>query len=520
MLHIAQKSSKRSLSPARSGGALPFIIILVAVVISVGVFFFITRPSMQEKAEAKNETAVVAIPEAKPPAVPRSKPIKPAPQEPRPQEPAKPSFGFARPLDLGKDMVRSLNMGDFVRAGELAAAADPAQAQAATEIFREMVSGLKAKVGQEDQVELLGLVENKTRISIPLTLPGKSEPLRLQLDLERDDKMGWKMSQLQLPQELRGALTPAAPAAKTGEPEMRTEAAPLAQPPTTTPARTSSPAEPKKPSKSSSKTKPVVKTAGVPPLPLFTVEEMPDALSFGSDFVRALLKHDFVVAREFVDEKKVSSERLAGLCIVFEEGEYEFKPTRPLIITVANPEVSWVIAQVQSQKLQQSTEFGLELQRSSVDQPWKVVGMNLSEILSSFASSAARLGVPYTPIISNPKGGESLALYFEYDRAELHPRARKQLNIVAGLLKSDPAKKLHIAGHTDAKGTDRYNLALSQARAESVKKELAELGVSAEQVVTSGLGKAQPLGPNEKADGTDDPEGRSKNRRAEIYLDF
>ncbi|HYF35321.1 MAG TPA: OmpA family protein, partial [Prosthecobacter sp.] len=256
------------------------------------------------------------------------------------------------------------------------------------------------------------------------------------------------------------------------------------------------------------------------PLTLFTVNEQQDALSFGSDFVRALLRHDFATARKFVDESKVSPERLAGLCIVFEEGKYEFKPNKPMIITVANPEVSWVIAQVQSPSLEQSTEFGLELQRSGTDQPWKVVGLNLSEILNSFAASASKLGVPYTPVVTNPKGGESLALYFEYDKAQLHPRALKQLDIVAGLLKSDAAKKLQIAGHTDAKGTDDYNLRLSQARAESVKKQLVALGVPANQVVTTGLGKAQPLGPNEKADGTDDPAGRSKNRRAEIYLDF
>ena len=53
-----------------------------------------------------------------------------------------------------------------------------------------------------------------------------------------------------------------------------------------------------------------------------------------------------------------------------------------------------------------------------------------------------------------------------------------------------------------------------------MKLKLAALGVSPEQVVTEGLGKSAPISPNQKADGTDDPEGRSRNRRAEIYLDF
>jgi len=466
----------------RSGGILPIVIVILALAISVVIFFVFTRPSL-EKAVAEKSSEEVVDAEKPPQKVVTAIPTPP-PAPAMPVEPPKPSFGFARPLDLGKEMVRSLTAGDYSRAGALAAASDSTQAKAAAQVFEQIFKGMNAKVGMEDQVELLGLVENKTRLAIPLTIPGMQEPIRLQLDLEKDDSMGWKIASLHLPKELASAVASAPATMPSGA------------------AATTAPATSK------------------PMDALFKVEEMPDALTFGSDFVRTLLKHDFVAARKFVDEKKVPAERLVGLCIVFEEGEYEFKPTKPLIITVANPEVSWVIAQVQSQKLQQSTEFGLEMQRSGVDQPWKVVGLNLSEILGSFASSVAKIGVPYTPIVSNPKGGESLALYFEYDQAELHPRAQKQLDIVAGLLKSDASKKLHIAGHTDAKGTDNYNLGLSQARAESVKKQLAALGVAAEQIVTTGMGKAQPLSPNKKADGTDDPEGRSKNRRAEIYLDF
>lgn len=484
----------------RSGGVMPVIIIVLALMASVAIFFFVTRPSLEKAAKEKAAETTPAKSEEPAKKVVTATPAPAAPPtpvaSPKPPAPPKPNFGFARPLDLGKEMVRSLNAGDFSRAGSLAAAADPEQMKAATAVFENMIKGMKAKVGQENQVELLGLVENKTRVAIPVTLPGMSEPVRLHLDLERDDKMGWKIANLHLPPELATALP---------VPAKDSESAMASTPKASTPS-TSSPASPA--AKAAKKN------------PLFMVAEMPDALTFGSDFVRTLLKHDFEAAGKFVDPKKVPAERLIGLCIVFEEGEYELKPTKPLIITVANPEVSWIIAQVQSQKLQQSTEFGLEMQRNGVDQPWKVVGLNLSEILGSFASSASKMGVPYTPIVNNPKGGESLALYFEYDQAELHPRALKQLEIVASMLKSDSSKKLQIAGHTDAKGTDNYNLGLSQSRAEAVKKQLIAMGVAEAQVVASGLGKAQPLGPNQKADGSDDPEGRSKNRRAEIYLDF
>ncbi len=474
------------------GGAAPIIIIVLALIISALVFFFYTRPKLEKKDELTS-AELIQTPEvssAKPAAM-TPPPVTPAVPPVTPPPTPAPSFGFARPLDLAKEMARSLATGDFSRVGSMAAAADPAQATSAAAMLEKLMKTMGAKVGPEDQVELLGMVENKTRVAIPFTLPGQPETLRLQMDLERDERMGWKITRLELPKEVASILPAAAPPAMAANSTQGGPAVP--------PADTAMTVKPKS---------------------LFAVAEGVDALTFGSDFVRALLTHDFATARKMVDEKKVPAERLAGLCIVFEEGQYEFKPTKPLIITVANPEVSWVVAQVQSQVLQQTTEFGLELQRPNVDQPWRVVGLNLSEILGSFAASASKMGVPYTPIITNPTGGESLALYFEYDQATLHPRAQKQLDIVAGLLKSDPNKKLKIAGHTDDKGTDDYNLNLSRARAETVKVQLVALGVPEAQVITTALGKAQPLSPNQKADGTDDPSGRSKNRRAEIFLDF
>ncbi len=491
-----------------SGRVAPVMIVLLALVISAAVFFFFTKPAMEKKATEAVSAQPKATKPLSPPAAPtqtpavtaKSAPVTPVPPAPAPAPAPAPNFGFARPLDLGKEMVRSLAAGDFSRVGDMAAASDPTQAAEAAKIFEKMMKDLGAKLGSEDQVELLGMVENKTRVAIPFTLPGQQAPIRLQLDLERDERMGWKITRLELPKELASAIP-----AKVSTPVVVAPAAGKTPAPAAVPGRpqTAAPAP----------AAPMTKS-------LFTVSQGVDALTFGSDFVHALLRHDFVEAKKFVDEKRVPAERLAGLCIVFEEGQYEFKPTKPLIITVANPEVSWVIAQVQSQILQQSTEFGLELQRSGTEQPWRVVGLNLSDILSSFAASASKMGVPYTPIVKNPKGGESLALYFEYDQATLHPRAQKQLVIVAGLLRSDPNKKLNIAGYTDDKGTDDYNIQLSRARAETVKQQLVGLGVPETQVITTALGKAQPLSPNQKADGSDDPQGRSKNRRAEIFLDF
>lgn len=491
-------------SPSRSltvrsthgGSIVPILIVIAALALSTAIFFLFTKKKMmgQEQpdpalvivktndtpAKTKAEASKAAAPPAPMPATPPK--IEPPPVP----APAPLAFAFARPVDLGRQLVRSLTTGDFATAGRLAAAADAVQSESAAKLFQKLAE-MGFKPGAEDQVALLGLVENRTRIAIPFTKPGTGETIRIQLDLERDERMGWKIAKATFPKEMSSAVAaiPAAPAAPT---------APGATPP--------------------------APGTLAPMKQLFTVDEGTDALAFASDFVSHLLKHDFAAARKFVDEAKVPVERLVGLCIVFEEGQYSLNPGKPLIITIANPEVSWVIAQVQSETLQQNTEFGVELKRADIAQPWKVAGLNLSDILGSFAKNASKLGVPYTPIVKNPKGGESLALYFEYDRAELHPRAQKQIEVIAALMKADPSKKLRIAGHTDEKGADDYNIGLSRTRAEAVKQQLVALGVPAAQVETAGLGKAQPLSPNKKSDGTDDPEGRSHNRRAEIYLDF
>jgi len=478
--------------PSRSvcGGSLvPILIVVAALALSTAIFFLFTKKQMQqEDATAAGETNTAAAPAATTPA-PVTPPVPPKAEPPPVPPPAPVTFGFARPLDLGKQFVRSLTTGDFATAGRLMTTADPAQADSAAKLLQQLAA-MGYQPGGEGQVELLGLVENHTRIAIPFTKAGSGDSVRIQFDLERDEQMGWKIAKATLPQVMSSAI------------------AALPVPASAVPA----PGAPGTPPPAPGKLAPMKQ--------LFVVEDGTDALAFASDFVRHLLKHDFVAAQVFVDEKKVPIERLLGLCIVFEEGQFALNPAKPLIISIANPEVSWVIAQVQSEKLQQNTEFGLELKRADIAQPWKIVGMNLSDILGSFAKSASKLGVPYTPIVKNPKGGESLALYFEYDRAELHPRAQKQIEVIAALMKADPSKKLRIAGHTDEKGEDSYNINLSRSRAETVKQQLVALGVPAAQVETAGLGKAQPLSPNKKNDGTDNPEGRSHNRRAEIYLDF
>lgn len=108
---------------------------------------------------------------------------------------------------------------------------------------------------------------------------------------------------------------------------------------------------------------------------------------------------------------------------------------------------------------------------------------------------------------------------FDFDKAELLPRAEETLQKAADFVKEkNHGGTVRIEGHTDAKGSDSYNQKLSLRRAESVRKWFAGHGLSSLKFSTSGLGATKPVAPNTKPDGSDDPDGRQKNRRVEIVI--
>jgi outer membrane protein OmpA-like peptidoglycan-associated protein len=106
---------------------------------------------------------------------------------------------------------------------------------------------------------------------------------------------------------------------------------------------------------------------------------------------------------------------------------------------------------------------------------------------------------------------------FDFDKHDLKPAAVESLTKVAAVLKDLDDSPATVEGHTDAKGDDAYNLALSKRRAEAVENWLVKSGgVDAARISAKGLGETRPVASNTKPDGADDPEGRKKNRRVEI----
>ncbi len=109
---------------------------------------------------------------------------------------------------------------------------------------------------------------------------------------------------------------------------------------------------------------------------------------------------------------------------------------------------------------------------------------------------------------------------FEFDQSTLTPYAIDTLNLlIPEIHKLGQNHKIQVEGHTDAIGTDDYNQNLSERRAQRVKNWVMENRIVAPNMVTStGFGEKQPIAPNTKPDGSDDPKGRQRNRRVEIVV--
>lgn len=112
-------------------------------------------------------------------------------------------------------------------------------------------------------------------------------------------------------------------------------------------------------------------------------------------------------------------------------------------------------------------------------------------------------------------------LLFDYDSDRLKSEAKTKMHKIAAVV-NDPgveSRTIAVEGHTDSKGSDAYNMDLSIRRSHSIERALVFSGVRKERMVVKGLGESKPIAPNAKPDGTDDPEGRARNRRVEIIIE-
>lgn len=153
-------------------------------------------------------------------------------------------------------------------------------------------------------------------------------------------------------------------------------------------------------------------------------------------------------------------------------------------------------------------------------------GLNLD--LNAFCLSSSVVDLPVEPIDDGIGFGETgeLSVYtldetvlFEFGSAALTPAASNTLDTVAAAISQQgvTGSTVQVIGHTDSIGSAQSNLELSERRAQAVSADLG--GRLPDATLTAfGLGETNPKAPNANPDGTDNPAGRSQNRRVEIFV--
>jgi outer membrane protein OmpA-like peptidoglycan-associated protein len=146
-------------------------------------------------------------------------------------------------------------------------------------------------------------------------------------------------------------------------------------------------------------------------------------------------------------------------------------------------------------------------------------GEKIPEIEAARAENAKRVLSEETSVISTEACetrfsviSTTQAIYFKTGSAELDRNSEPLLNSVADIANRCPAARIEVTGHTDSVGSREANRQLSESRARSVVSYLAQRGIPAARVESTGYGDTRPIGPN------DTEANRAKNRRIEFRV--
>ena len=115
------------------------------------------------------------------------------------------------------------------------------------------------------------------------------------------------------------------------------------------------------------------------------------------------------------------------------------------------------------------------------------------------------------------KAEDVVTVYFDFDKSLLKPEASRKLDSIYNVMMEFPVTTIQISGYTDGLGTDAYNKVLSDKRAKACAAYLIQKGIDASRVSFVSFGACCPV-EMEKINGRDNPDGRSRNRRALINV--
>ena len=103
--------------------------------------------------------------------------------------------------------------------------------------------------------------------------------------------------------------------------------------------------------------------------------------------------------------------------------------------------------------------------------------------------------VPPSLAESAAAAGALITTYFDFDKANLTPAAVQKLDRTAAWMQQNPTVMIEIAGNCDERGTNEYNMALGERRANSAKKYLVSIGISSDRISTVSYGEENPVDP-------------------------
>ena len=181
----------------------------------------------------------------------------------------------------------------------------------------------------------------------------------------------------------------------------------------------------------------------------------------------------------------------------------------------AEPVSSTLSAQGNNLSTQESSMSAQGGNLSTQESGLSAQGNNLSSQGSSLSAQGSSLSGTETGF--NIQINLSSDVLFDFDKAELKPEADAELQKAADVIRQKGKGLILIIGYTDSKGSDAYNQRLSLARAQAVKNWFEAKGLNQNYQV-KGQGATNPVAPNTHSDGSDNPEGRAKNRRVEIIV--
>lgn len=150
---------------------------------------------------------------------------------------------------------------------------------------------------------------------------------------------------------------------------------------------------------------------------------------------------------------------------------------------------------------------------------YSLLAENGDYLTNSFDDLLPAVG-SYTALLNKKvlnKAIEIKNIYYEFNKAYIHPDAVPNLNKLATLLNKNPEIKVELSSHTDSRGDDNYNMNLSQQRAESVVKYLINQGIDPMRMIAKGYGESQLV--NNCTNGVPCPETMHvNNRRTEFKI--